>query len=137
MPSHSGETGVLRAGAVHGPKSVSMVRSAGGGFNTSPMLKQLESCEARLASIDGKLSIIAEYYLKMTQGTVIETPAAPNTDPVYRDTKYTCDRVCISESTLLRCQRRGEITVARRTKGKKYFLDSDVECLRSRYRGGK
>ncbi|MFC7526866.1 hypothetical protein ACFQRK_23115 [Parapedobacter sp. GCM10030251] len=99
------------------------------------MLKQLERCEAHLASIDGKLSVIAEYYLKMTQGAVIETPAAPSPGPVYRDTEYTCDRVCISESTLLRCQRRGEITVATRAKRKKYFLDSDVERLRKEYWG--
>lgn len=97
------------------------------------MLKQLERCEAYLASIDGKLSVIAEYYLKMTEGAVIETPAAPNPDPVYRDAEYTRNRVCISESTLLRCQRRGEIAVALRTKGKKYFLDSDVERLRDGY----
>lgn len=95
------------------------------------MLKQLEM---HLASIDRKLDVIAEYCLKNTQSAVIETTTIPDPDPVYRNAKYTRNRVCISESTLLRCQRRGEITVAKRTKGKRYFLDSDVERLRNSYR---
>jgi len=66
----------------------------------------------------------------------VALPAQPTgSEPVYRDADYTCDRVGISDSTLLRCQQRGEIRVAKRTKGKKYFLDSEVEHLRNSYRG--
>ncbi|SEL88878.1 hypothetical protein [Parapedobacter koreensis] len=56
-------------------------------------------------------------------------------DTVYRSAEYTLDRVGISESTLLRCQRRGEIRVAKVIRGKKYFRDEDVERLRREYWG--
>lgn len=56
-------------------------------------------------------------------------------ETVYLDAEKTCDRIGISESTLLRCQRRGEIAVAKTHKGKKYFRKRDVERLRKEYRG--
>jgi len=53
----------------------------------------------------------------------------------YLTAEQTMERVGISESTLLRCQHRGEITVAKVEKRKKYFRDSDVERLRKEYWG--
>jgi len=53
----------------------------------------------------------------------------------YLTAKQTEKRVGISESTLLRCQQRGEITVAKVDKRKKYFRDCDVERLRREYWG--
>ncbi len=53
----------------------------------------------------------------------------------YLTAEETWKRVGISESTLLRCQRRGEIAVAKVEKRKKYFRDSDVERLRRAYWG--
>jgi len=53
----------------------------------------------------------------------------------YLDAEATWNRVGISESTLLRCQRRGEITVAKVEKRKKYFRDCDVERLKKEYWG--
>lgn len=53
----------------------------------------------------------------------------------YLTAKQTWQRVGISESTLLRCQQRGEITVAKIKKQKKYFRDRDVERLRQEYWG--
>ncbi|MGK6352214.1 hypothetical protein [Parapedobacter sp. DT-150] len=53
----------------------------------------------------------------------------------YLTAEETWNHVGISESTLLRCQRRGEITVAKMKKGKKYFRDRDVERLRRAYWG--
>ncbi|WP_157278817.1 MerR family transcriptional regulator [Olivibacter sitiensis] len=44
------------------------------------------------------------------------------------------DRVGISESTLLRCQRKGLIRVAKMENGKKLFRNEDVENLRKVYR---
>lgn len=99
------------------------------------MLEQLERCEAYLASIDGKLGVIADCCLKLSQIHPVETPPVPDPEPVLRDAGYARERVGISDSTLLRCQQRGEIEVAKRAKGKKYFLDADVERLRKSYRG--
>jgi len=99
------------------------------------MLEQLERCEAHLASIDGKLGMIADCCLKLLQDHPAGTPPVPDPEPVLRDAGYTCERVSISDSTLLRCQQRGEIEVAKRAKGKKYFRDEDVERLRKSYRG--
>lgn len=56
-------------------------------------------------------------------------------ETVYLDAEKACDRIGISDSTLLRCQRRGEIAVAKTHKGKKYFRKRDVERLRKDYRG--
>ena len=53
----------------------------------------------------------------------------------YLTAKQTEKRVGISESTLLRCQQRGEIIVAKVEKRKKYFRDCDVERLRREYWG--
>jgi len=53
----------------------------------------------------------------------------------YLTAEETWKRVGISESTLLRCQRRGEITVAKIVHRKKYFRDYDVERLRREYWG--
>ncbi|MFC7524202.1 hypothetical protein ACFQRK_09630 [Parapedobacter sp. GCM10030251] len=53
----------------------------------------------------------------------------------YLTAKETWERVGISESTLLRCQQRGEIAVAKVKKRKKYFRDCDVERLRREYWG--
>jgi len=53
----------------------------------------------------------------------------------YLTAKQAEERVGISESTLLRCQRRGEIEVAKVEKRKKYFRDRDVERLRREYWG--
>lgn len=112
-----------------------MVRRAGAGFNVSPMLEQLERCEAYLVSIDEKLGVIADCCLKLVPDYPAGTPPVPDPEPVLRDAEYTRNRVGISESTLLRCQQRGEIEVAKRAKGKKYFRDEDVERLRKSYRG--
>lgn len=54
-------------------------------------------------------------------------------ETTYRDAKYTEDRVGISESTLLRCQHKGLISVAKKERGKKLFRDQDVERLRKEY----
>lgn len=59
-------------------------------------------------------------------------PVAEKT--VYRSAAYAVERVGVSASTLLRCQQRGEIAVAKTHKKKKYYLDSDVERLRKSYR---
>ena len=56
-------------------------------------------------------------------------------ETVYLDAEEACSRAGISESTMLRCQRRGEIAVAMRRKGKKYFRERDVERLRREYWG--
>lgn len=56
-------------------------------------------------------------------------------ETVYLTAEETWNRVGISESTLLRCQGRGEIEVAKRSKGKRYFRDRDVERLRREYWG--
>jgi len=56
-------------------------------------------------------------------------------ETVYRDAVYVMDRVGISDSTLLRCQRKGQIRVAKLLRGKKYFRDQDVERLRKGYWG--
>lgn len=56
-------------------------------------------------------------------------------ETVYLDAKKACDRIGISDSTLLRCQRSGEIAVAKTHKRKKYFRKRDVERLRKAYRG--
>lgn len=53
----------------------------------------------------------------------------------YFSAEQAMDRIGISQSTLLRCQRRGEITVAKLIERKKYFRDRDVERLRREYRG--
>ncbi len=53
----------------------------------------------------------------------------------YRDARYVMDRVGISESTLLRCQQNGHITVAKTIKNRKYYRDKDVERLRNIYWG--
>ncbi|GGG89816.1 hypothetical protein GCM10007415_25110 [Parapedobacter pyrenivorans] len=53
----------------------------------------------------------------------------------YCSAEQAMDRIGISQSTLLRCQRRGEITVAKFIERKKYFRDRDVERLRREYRG--
>ena len=53
----------------------------------------------------------------------------------YLTAEQTMERVGISESTLLRCQHRGEITVAKIAHRKKYFRDCDVERLRREYWG--
>ena len=53
----------------------------------------------------------------------------------YLTAKQAWKRVGISESTLLRCQQRGEITVAKIEKKKKYYRDRDVERLRKEYWG--
>ncbi len=57
-------------------------------------------------------------------------------ETIYRDAKYTMDRVGISESTLLRCQHKGLISVAKIENNKKLFRDTDVERLRKVYWGG-
>ncbi|GAA4786182.1 hypothetical protein GCM10023231_12640 [Olivibacter ginsenosidimutans] len=56
-------------------------------------------------------------------------------ETIYRDAVYVLDRVGISDSTLLRCQRKGQINVAKLSKGKKQFRDQDVERLRREYWG--
>ncbi|QNL51972.1 hypothetical protein H8S90_10560 [Olivibacter sp. SDN3] len=56
-------------------------------------------------------------------------------ETIYRDAVYAIDRVGISESTLLRCQRKGMIKVAKLERGKKFFRDQDVERLRMQYWG--
>ena len=53
----------------------------------------------------------------------------------YFSAEQAMDRIGISQSTLLRCQHRGEITVAKFIERKKYFRDRDVERLRREYRG--
>jgi len=53
----------------------------------------------------------------------------------YLTAEQTMERVGISESTLLRCQHRGEITVAKIAHRKKYFRECDVERLRKEYWG--
>jgi len=53
----------------------------------------------------------------------------------YLTAEQTMERVGISESTLLRCQNRGEIAVAKMKNRKKYFRDCDVERLRREYWG--
>jgi|SRR5690606_1191372 len=56
-------------------------------------------------------------------------------ETVYLDAEAACDRVGISESTLLRCQHRGQIAVAKIKNRKKYFRSSDVERLKREYWG--
>lgn len=56
-------------------------------------------------------------------------------ETVYRDAVYVMDRVGISDSTLLRCQRKGQIRIAKLLRGKKLFRDQDVERLRREYWG--
>ncbi|MFC3198133.1 hypothetical protein ACFOET_10975 [Parapedobacter deserti] len=56
-------------------------------------------------------------------------------ETAYLDAAQTMDRVGISARTLMRCQQRGEIAVAKIKNRKKYFRDSDVERLRREYRG--
>jgi len=56
-------------------------------------------------------------------------------ETIYRDAAYVLDRVGISDSTLLRCQRKGQIRVAKIARGKKYFRNQDVERLRREYWG--
>lgn len=56
-------------------------------------------------------------------------------ETIYRDAVYAMDRVGISESTLLRCQHRGLIRVAKLERGKKFFHNQDVERLRTQYWG--
>jgi hypothetical protein len=53
----------------------------------------------------------------------------------YLTAKQTIDRVGISGRTLLRCQQRGEITVAKIKNRKNYFRHRDVERLRREYWG--
>lgn len=53
----------------------------------------------------------------------------------YLSAEQALDRIGISHRTLLRCQRRGEITIAKKHKGKKYFRKHDVERLRKTYWG--
>lgn len=57
------------------------------------------------------------------------------TETEYLTAEQTMERVGISESTLLRCQHRGEIAVAKIVHRKKYFRDRDVERLRREYWG--
>lgn len=54
-------------------------------------------------------------------------------ETVYLNAAEACDFIGISESTLLRCQRREEIVVAKMYKGKKYFRKRDAERLRREY----
>jgi len=97
------------------------------------MLERLERCEAYLVSIDEKLGVIADCCLKLVPDHPVEKTPVPDPEPVLRDAEYTRNRVGISDSTLLRCQQRGEIEVAKRAKSRKYFLDKDVERLRKSY----
>lgn len=53
----------------------------------------------------------------------------------YLTAEQTMDRVGISERTLQRCQRRGQIAVAKMKNRKKYFSHRDVERLRREYWG--
>jgi len=111
------------------------------------MLEHLQTIAGRLESIDtnlADLTAMARLLLHHAMRTPAEAMPAGKLEPVpsipveektiYRSAAYTMERVGISESTLLRCQQRGEITVAMKDKKKKYYLDADVERLRKSYR---
>lgn len=54
-------------------------------------------------------------------------------EAVYRDAAYVMERVGISRSTLLREQKKGNITVADIRNRRRLYLDNDVELLRKKY----
>jgi hypothetical protein len=78
-----------------------------------------------------EVKVLKEHTLKI-QSLILKKA---DEETVYRDAVYAQNRVGISDSTLLRCQRKGMIKVAKVERCKKYFLDRDVERLRREYWG--
>jgi len=54
-------------------------------------------------------------------------------ETVYRDAEYAMEFIGISESTLARHQRKGDLAVAKMDKGKRYFRQQDLERFKKEY----
>lgn len=54
-------------------------------------------------------------------------------ETVYRDAKYAMEFIGISESTLARHQRKGQLAVAKIDRGKRYFRQQDLERFKREY----
>lgn len=54
-------------------------------------------------------------------------------ETVYRDAWYAMEFIGISESTLARHQRKGDLVVAKMDKGKRYFRQQDLERFKKDY----
>lgn len=86
-------------------------------------------CHTRMAALH-----LAIRELKESQEHLIKLLSSDSNQPmVYRDATYVMDRVGISESTLLRCQKQHMISIAKIVNKKRYYLDQDVEQLRKTY----
>lgn len=96
------------------------------------MLTQLERCEAYLASIDRKLTIIAEHL--QTEKMNVE-PSTPEPDPLY-DASYAADRIGVVDRTLYRLTGKGMLPIGSYgDKGTRLFRHSDIERCRRYYLG--
>lgn len=54
-------------------------------------------------------------------------------ETIYRDAEYAMEFIGISESTLARHQRKGDLVVAKMDKGKRYFRQQDLERFKKDY----
>ncbi|GGG94017.1 hypothetical protein GCM10007415_31320 [Parapedobacter pyrenivorans] len=107
------------------------------------MLKQLERCEAYLASIDRKLAFIAERFplekLDQVFDMVCQHPPVacntPEPDPLY-DASYAADRIGVVDRTLYRLTGKGKLPIdSYGDKGTRLFRHSDIERCRRYYLG--
>ncbi|PRD45539.1 helix-turn-helix domain-containing protein [Sphingobacterium haloxyli] len=54
-------------------------------------------------------------------------------ETIYRDAEYAMEFIGISESTLARHQRKGQLAVAKIDRGKRYFRQQDLERFKREY----
>jgi len=87
---------------------------------------QISNREAETIRI---LSALRKEYADMKQ--YLSDQAA--TETIYRDAEYAMEFIGISESTLARHQRKGELVVAKIDKGKRYFRQQDLERFKKNY----
>lgn len=65
--------------------------------------------------------------------TILEEASSEN--ETLRDAEYVKNYVGISISTLYRCERMGQIKVAKKEKKKRWYLNCEVERFYNRYHG--
>lgn len=75
------------------------------------------------------LSLLREEYADLKH----QLSDQPARETVYRDAVYAMEFIGISESTLARHQRKGDLTVAKVDRGKRYFAQNDLERFKREY----
>ncbi|GEM_PF-3500933 len=89
-------------------------------------------CELQFAVLYRQLTMLNEHFSQF----LVIAQYAKGLKPLLRDASYTRKRLGVSARSLLRFQQCGDLPVSERVKGKKYYLDEDVERFFRKYRGG-